>query len=120
MSASPGQTLDLHVSVQGTARYRIQIFRLGWYGGVGARLVGCVPGCGGAKHGKGQPMPLPDPKTGEIVAHWPATDRGRTRSSWLSGYYIAKLILLSAGHRGHADYVAFGLTDSSRSASRVP
>ena len=119
MSASPGQTLDLHVSVQGTARYRIQIFRLGWYGGVGARLVGCVPGCGGAKHGKAQPMPSPDSKTGEIVAHWPVTDRVRTRSSWVSGYYIAKLILLSGAHHGQANYVAFVLRASSRSSSTI-
>ena len=42
-SVEPGETLHLHVSSPGD--YRVEIFRLGWYGGVGGRLVTCLPAC---------------------------------------------------------------------------
>ena len=38
---APGDELDFHVST--TYRYRLEIFRMGWYGGAGARLVACSP-----------------------------------------------------------------------------
>jgi len=40
----PGDSIDLHVSA--AFRYRIVVYRLGWYGGAGARQVACLPSCG--------------------------------------------------------------------------
>ena len=40
--ALPGDSVDVHVSTRLTARYRLLVYRLGWYGGVGARLISCL------------------------------------------------------------------------------
>ena len=34
-SALPGDTLQFHVSTSPAAPYRIELYRLGWYGGAG-------------------------------------------------------------------------------------
>ena len=41
-SARPGETITFHVSAEPEASYRILVYRIGWYGGVGARLVSCL------------------------------------------------------------------------------
>src|SRR5690242_8300162 len=41
-SIAPGEALPFRVSTNPGASYRIRIFRLGWYGGAGARLVACI------------------------------------------------------------------------------
>jgi hypothetical protein len=47
LSVLPGEDVHLHVSTQEGHRYRVEVYRLGWYGGLGARLVGCLPSCDG-------------------------------------------------------------------------
>src|SRR5947209_344418 len=47
ISAVPGAVVDVHVNTHPPARYRLEIYRLGWYGGAGGRLMGCVPSCTG-------------------------------------------------------------------------
>ena len=37
MTAAPGDQIHLHVSTE--HRYRIVVYRLGWYGGEGARVI---------------------------------------------------------------------------------
>src|SRR5215468_6844968 len=44
-SVAPGQSFHLHVSAPPGSRYRVLVYRLGWYRGVGGRLILCVPGC---------------------------------------------------------------------------
>jgi hypothetical protein len=119
ISVLPGQVLRLHVSVDPAAPYRIQAFRLGWYQGLGARLLSCIPGCRRSKSGSTQPIPTPDPATGEITARWPVTDRLRTGRKWLSGYYIAKLVVTGGSSRGEANYVPFVIRAGARSSSPI-
>ena len=45
VSAAPGDTIHFHVQTEPVARYRIDLYRLGWYGGMGARLITCLPAC---------------------------------------------------------------------------
>src|SRR5439155_20574349 len=45
VSAAPGESLQLHVSTSPAARYRVEVYRIGWYGGAGGKLIGCVPSC---------------------------------------------------------------------------
>jgi len=46
LHGEPGDTLDLYVhSVAATVL--LQVYRLGWYGGVGGRLVAALPGIRG-------------------------------------------------------------------------
>src|SRR5947207_15019614 len=35
VSAAPGDTIHFHISTRPAARYRIELYRLGWYGGRG-------------------------------------------------------------------------------------
>lgn len=60
VSTLPGDTLQLHVSTNPAAQYRIAVYRLGWCGGPGARLIGCIPSCGGSEGGQPQPVPSPN------------------------------------------------------------
>ena len=50
ISVRPGQALDLHVNSQ--QRYRVEIYRLGWYHGLGSRTMKVAdadrPACGPA------------------------------------------------------------------------
>ena len=45
ISVAPGQSLYLHVAAPPGSRYRVLVYRLGWYRGAGGRLITCVPGC---------------------------------------------------------------------------
>src|SRR5581483_276326 len=72
VSVQPGDRLDLHVSTG--QRYRVAVYRIGWYGGAGAREVVCAPGCSTDEQGAAQPVPSFDPSTGYLDAGWPVTD----------------------------------------------
>jgi hypothetical protein len=94
ISVAPGGTLHLHVSTDPAAAYEVRIFRLGWYEGLGGRLLLCLPSCTGSKQGAKQPAPgAPDPTTGLLRANWPITDTVAIPESWLSGYYVADVVL---------------------------
>ena len=43
VSVVPGATVHFHVSTEEGEQYRIEVYRLGWYGGEGARLLVCLP-----------------------------------------------------------------------------
>jgi N,N-dimethylformamidase beta subunit-like protein len=101
-SVAPGSTLHLHVSTAPAGRYRIEIYRLGWYGGSGGRLQTCLPSCTGDE--AGNPRPLTQPAAdGHLDADWPVTDSIRVPAGWVSGYYLAVLKLPT----GRAAWVPF-------------
>ena len=106
--ALPGDTVPLHVSVTAGSDYRILVYRLGWYGGVGARQVACLPSCTGATKGSAQPMTRRD----DMSAGWPVTDQLPVDSSWVSGYYLIRAILLNGPQVGSSatTYVVVGST----------
>jgi len=105
VSVLPGQRVHFHISTAPAARYRIVLYRLGWYHGAGARLFACIPGCKKARHGIARPQPQPDPTTGMIRADWPVTDTVRIPRKAVSGYFLAKLQLTSGPDRGKVSYV---------------
>jgi N,N-dimethylformamidase beta subunit-like, C-terminal/PKD domain len=105
-SVLPGENVQLHVSTSPAARYRVEIYRLGWYGGAGGRLVGCVPGCATDEAGTARPHPGPD-ENGETVAGWPVTDEFPMPADAVSGYYVANLVLTSGFYHGQASTVFF-------------
>ena len=94
---APGEELDFHVSTP--ARYRLEIFRVGWYGGAGGRLVACSPSCLGDEQGSvrgGQDPPGVQP----LRANWPVTDVVRSSPDWVSGYYLAEAVQTSGSAAG--------------------
>jgi hypothetical protein len=92
VSALPGDTLHLHVSTSPAAPYRVEIDRLGWYDGAGARLIGCTPSCSGFRPGQALPAGVPD-ASGLVRAGWPVTDTFVLPADATSGYYRIRFIL---------------------------
>ena len=89
-SALPGDRLHFHVGTRPAARYHIEIYRLGWYGGAGARLLACIPaGCGFSRVGEPRPPGTPGPG-GIVRAGWPVTDELTVPSDWTSGYLMVR------------------------------
>jgi hypothetical protein len=107
ISVRPGNVLELHVSTGSATRYRVDIYRIGWYGGSGARLLACLPTCTTDEAGSPQPVPPFDPSTGYLNAGWPVTDRIAVGPSWTSGYYLAQLVLTQGPDAGHGSWVPF-------------
>jgi N,N-dimethylformamidase beta subunit-like, C-terminal len=113
-SVAPGTMLHLHVSTAPAARYRVEIYRLGWYGGSGGRLQACVPSCTGDE--AGEPRPLTQPAAdGYLDARWPVTDSIRVPASWVSGYYLAVLRLGT----GRAGWIPFLVRPATAQRSAI-
>jgi hypothetical protein len=91
-SVPSGMAIDLLINTAAD-RYRIEIFRMGWYGGDGARRVaGPIE-----RRGVRQPMPSPDPESGMIECRWVDPVRIETRDAdgpWTTGVYLARLTTL--------------------------
>jgi hypothetical protein len=107
VGALPGAPVQLHVSTNPAARYRVEIFRLGWYGGSGGRRLLCLPSCSGDEQGSAQPLPGPppdDPHSPPIRANWPVTDTFAVGSNWVSGYYMIRFVLTSGPRVGLASW----------------
>ena len=115
-SVAPGDRLRLAVSAAPGTRYRVEVYRLGWYGGVGARLVACHPSCKGSEAGIAQPNVVADWAQGGIAdEHWQVTDVVPVVRSWTSGYYFAELVAVGGTASGR---VAAHPVESCRRASR--
>lgn len=106
VSYQAGDTLDFHVGTNPAASYRIVIYRLGYYQGLGGRQMACLPSCAGSTTGVPQPVPAPD-QYGRVVAGWPVTDSLTVPASWVSGSYVAKLVLTSGASKGRSAPVPF-------------
>jgi hypothetical protein len=91
ISALPGEDVDVHVSTP--YAYRVLVYRLGWYGGDGARLAACIPACDGAEPGVAQPQ---HPGFGGAM-NWRTTDVIHTDATWASGYYLVEAVLARGG-----------------------
>jgi hypothetical protein len=110
-SVAQGDEIDFYVNTSAVS-YKVEIFRMGWYGGLGARKMVAAFFRTGVK----QPVPAPDPATGLIECHWTdpmrlylplstdsstaAKDRRSAGESsiidagyvpWQSGIYLVKL-----------------------------
>src|SRR5205823_802943 len=121
-SALPGAAIELHVST--AARYRIVVYRLGWYGGLGARQVACLPSCEGDEQGRTQ-LGADPPSVQPLRANWSVTDLLRTDPRWPSGYYLVEGLLTSGADAGRVGTAYFVLREPqsatpSRTLVQVP
>ena len=99
ISLNHGDSLDLYVTTTAPS-FTIDVFRTGWYGGVGARLVQSL----GTFPGVHQAIPPPDPVTGEIdCENWTKTTTLNIPSDWVTGAYVAKL----TASNGNASFIFF-------------
>lgn len=100
VSALPGDSVALHVSTSPAAHYRVLVYRLGWYQGLGARRIACLPSCTTDEQGSPQTVPAPDPGTGRLDAGWPVTDTLKVPADAVSGYYLVEFVLTSGPEAG--------------------
>lgn len=104
-SVEPGQQVHFHVSAPAGLDYRLDIYRIGWYGGPGGRLLGCLPSCSSSTPGVPYPMPPPDGVTGEVRANWPVTDVLAVPAGWVTGYYLVRIVLSDGSLPGAIPFV---------------
>ncbi len=83
-SVSPGDQLVLRMRAA-TASASVHVYRLGWYGGAGGRLVGRWPGLAVAA----QPAAVQDPSTGWLACRWSPALRLTVPADWVTGTYVA-------------------------------
>jgi hypothetical protein len=116
-SVVPGEQVQLHVSTNDGYRYRVELYRLGWYGSLGARLVTCLPSCGGDRAGQHYG---PTIQSGLIRADWPVTDTLSIPTGAVGGYYYALLRVTSGGdNTGARGYVPFVVRDPPTRRSQI-
>ncbi len=101
-------------------RYRVEFYRLGWYGGAGARLISCLPSCSGDQAGVSQPLPpAPDPATGMVRTSWSTTDSLTVPAGWPSGTYMAALRITSGTGAGTVRRLPFVIRAAAPNTSKI-
>ena len=110
-SVLAGESLDFFVSTAPAARFKIEIFRTGWYGGRGARLMTTL----GPFSGTEQPVPAPGPKR-LVECRWARTTRLVIPADWPSGVYLGRLTTLpdSPDQPYWQNYTIFIVRDTRR------
>ncbi len=88
ISINRGQTVSFKINTN-SSNYRIDIYRLGYYGGMGARKVATIQHTGV----QNQPTPLRDSATGLVDAgNWSVSASWAIPADAASGVYFAKLV----------------------------
>jgi len=106
-SVRAGETIDVCVSMNPAGRFRCEVYRLGYYGGAGARKV--------RSYGPQPAGPQPDPPLGVKRVRdcrWAPSLHIEVEDSWLSGVYLAKLS--AEGDGGAQSYAIFIVRDDRR------
>lgn len=85
-SVKAGDSLSIYVSTNPATAYTLDIFRMGYYGGSGGRLMQSY-----TLEGTPQATPEPDPKTNFLECDWEAAVSFVVPDDWLSGVYLGKL-----------------------------
>ena len=86
-SVPQGSSLTLYVTVNPAQSYSIDVYRIGWYGGLGGRLRLHA----GPIDGVTQPTCPTDATTGMIACNWSPGYSFTIPSDWTSGVYLAVL-----------------------------
>jgi len=91
-SIAAGETLSICVSTEPARRFTIDIYRMGWYGGAGARHMTTL----GPLTGKTQAVPEMGPAPARLCeCRWEPSAKLRIPGDWMSGVYLGKLTTIS-------------------------
>lgn len=105
-SLRAGEILSVCVSTDPPSPFRVDVFRMGWYGGKGGRHVRAF----GPFRGQVQPTPA-DGEKNVIACRWQESFRFKVPRDWVSGVYLAKL---TAAESGYESYFIFIVRDDRR------
>jgi hypothetical protein len=108
ISVDQGGTIDFKIKTDATS-YRIDIYRLGWYGGDGARKVATI--LPSASLPQSQPAGVFDPVTRLLdCGNWAVSATWNVPPTATSGLYLAKLVRTDP-EDGRASHIAFVVRD---------
>lgn len=99
-SLRPGESLDLMVSTNPSSPFKVDIYRMGYYGGTGGRHLASL----GPFEGKVQP----DPPIGEErvrECQWEPCATIKIPADWPSGVYLGKLSLLRDRYQSYVIFI---------------
>jgi hypothetical protein len=109
-SAVSGDTLTLFVNTK-AAQFHVEAYRMGYYQGIGARLVWVSPEVPGVR----QPLPALIPPTNTIECDWSPSLTFTIDETWLPGAYLLKLV----GATGEQQFVPLCVRDDASRAAIV-
>ncbi|HZH66641.1 MAG TPA: N,N-dimethylformamidase beta subunit family domain-containing protein [Flavisolibacter sp.] len=106
-SIKGGEQLSIFVSTDPGSDYALHIYRMGYYGGKGGRLMKSYDNL------KGSPQAIPewDKKTNFLECKWDTAVKFTIPHDWVSGVYLGKL---TAKKDGSQAYVIFIVKDSRK------
>ncbi|MCS7303492.1 MAG: hypothetical protein NZ602_00070 [Thermoguttaceae bacterium] len=106
-SVAAGETLHIMVSTDPPEKFKIEIFRTGYYGGRGARLMSSL----GPFDGKAQPLPPVGPRRLR-ECQWEPTCSLTIPPDWPSGVYLGRLTTLPGKQKPYwQSYIVFVVRD---------
>lgn len=92
-SIAAGQTLSIFVSTEPARQFHIDIYRMGYYGGAGARHMTTL----GPLTGKTQPVPEMGPAPARLrECRWEPSAVLKIPEDWPTGVYLGKLTTIPA------------------------
>jgi len=114
-SVNRGESISFYVYAQADPTYTMQIYRLGWYGGAGARLLQTIQ-----LTGYHQPLCTTQPVTNLQECDWDhpyllnVPYNANDPTDWASGIYLAKL---TGSKTGKQNYIPFIVRDDARASA---
>lgn len=106
LSIKPGETLKVFVSTEPADTYDLDIYRMGYYGGKGGRLVKSI------KALKGSPQPTPSDGENHIIeCKWAESASIPIPKDWVSGVYLGKLTTKTSDAQA---YIIFIVRDNRK------
>ena len=107
-SVNKGENITFHISVKPAQTFTIDVYRIGWYQGLGGRLMQHI----GPLSGTQQPTCPTNATTGMIECNWAPAYTLTTQLSWTSGAYVAVL----TNSQQFQNYIVFVVRDDARVA----
>jgi hypothetical protein len=107
-SVAKGESITFFVTVNPSQDFAMDIFRMGWYGGAGGRLMQSI------RQLRGSPQSdcPAEPVTGLIECHWLPSHSLSIPADWTSGVYLALLTNATK----YQNYIIFVVRDDARRA----
>ncbi|KRV48462.1 hypothetical protein AQ490_04220 [Wenjunlia vitaminophila] len=113
-AVAPGEAVDFRITVDPPREFRVDVYRVGHYGGAGAHRLTASP----TLPGMVQPEPL---VAGRTVSchHWWRSWRLPVPPSWRCGAYVAQLTTVD-GARGHVPFTVRSLPPAGEPGPEEP
>lgn len=103
-SVAAGETIDFYVSTDPDTSFSLEVFRMGYYGGLGGRLMHSAPALSGKR------QVTPDAGHNRVIeCQWESSYQIRIPDDWVSGVYLVKLT--TQDDRKHDSYCIFIVRD---------